>query len=71
MKVAVSVIQESEKLYRARCLSLPGCVVTGESLPAVTREMDCAIRGYLASLKVPPPSEVEQQQDVRFQDPSP
>ena len=67
MKIAIEVEELTAQMYRARCPALPGCVARGESLDAVTWEMDRAVRGYLASLEVPPPIEVEQQQNVRSQ----
>lgn len=53
MKLAIEVTEISSSLYRARCPSLPGCLVLGPSLEEAQERMLRAIRAYVASLDVP------------------
>ena len=66
MRVYVDIVQTTDRTWRAACPSLPGCVVVAASIEAVAHEMDCAIRAYLASLEVPPPRSIQQDQNVRY-----
>ena len=66
MRMHVDIVQLSDRAWRAACPSLPGCVVVAASIEAVGREIDCAIRAYLASLEVHPPRRIEQDQNVRY-----
>lgn len=59
MKIAVEVIELTTTLYRARCVSLPGCTVIGQSREEVEKRIAVAIRAYLASLDVPVPRDVD------------
>ncbi len=45
--------------YRALCQSLPGCIAYGTTAQEASREMVTAMRGYLASLDMPEPVELE------------
>ncbi len=62
MKMAV-VIEKAESHYAAYVPDLPGCVVTGDSVEEVKREIRAAIRFHVeglsqAGLPVPAPSTV-------------
>jgi predicted RNase H-like HicB family nuclease len=50
MKLLISISQLSNGRFRASCPSLPGCCATGLSREEVTRNMNSAVRDYLASI---------------------
>ncbi|MHC4504436.1 MAG: type II toxin-antitoxin system HicB family antitoxin [Planctomycetota bacterium] len=52
MGITVTIAMIEPGHWRSRCPSLPGCVAIGRSKPDVLRNIDLAIRGYLASLDV-------------------
>lgn len=60
MKLIVKV-QQSQGKFRAWCPALPGCRAHGESHDHARKQLEEAIRGYLASLNVAPPAMLEQQ----------
>ena len=59
MKIVVSVVQESAEKWHAWVPELPGCAVRGKSQQEISRKIDQAIRGYLASWDVPVPEDLE------------
>jgi predicted RNase H-like HicB family nuclease len=59
MRIPVELVQVSARSYRARCLSLPGCAVVGESAQEAREKIDNAVRGYLASLGAAVPAELD------------
>ncbi len=61
MKFVVSMVQESPDRWRAWVPELPGCAARGKSQQEVTRKIDQAIRGYLASWDVAVPSDLEEE----------
>ena len=61
MKLVVRIMQECDGRYRAWCPALPGCVVRGSSREEVTRKMQEAIGGYLASLNVVIPGNLDRE----------
>ena len=60
MRLMVKIVQESSDRFRAWCPSLPGCMVRARSQDEARVHLDHAIRGYLASLNVAEPHNVEQ-----------
>jgi predicted RNase H-like HicB family nuclease len=50
MRYAV-VIEKASDNYSAYVPDLPGCIATGDTLPAVEREIRDAIRFHIAGLK--------------------
>jgi len=59
MKITVEIVQLSAEEYHAGCPALPGCVVSGQSREEVMMKMNQAIDGYLASLDVVFPWEIQ------------
>jgi len=59
MKITVEIVEVSVQEYHARCPALPGCVVSGQSHEEVMVKMNQAIDGYLASLDVVFPWEIQ------------
>ena len=57
--IAVVVVMREPGHWHSRCPSLPGCVAIGRSKSDVLRNIDLAIRAYLASLDVPFPLELD------------
>ena len=58
MKLAIHIVRVAHNSYRAWCPALPGCVVHGESRQAAHAKIGGAIEGYLASLDVALPREL-------------
>ena len=61
MKVVVHLSRQSDAYYRAWCPALPGCVVYGQSKQEAQEKIEAAIQGYLASLDIALPRELERQ----------
>jgi len=59
MGIAVVIVMVEPGRWRSRCPSLPGCEAIGPSRQDVLRNIDLAIRAYLASLDVPFPLELD------------
>ena len=59
MRFAVNISEVSGAGYRAQCPSLPGCTVFGRSPDEARQQATRAILGYLASLDVAVPPELE------------
>jgi len=55
MRIAVILAMIEPGHWRSRCPSLPGCGAMGQSRQEALRNIDLAIRGYVASLDVPFP----------------
>ena len=51
MGIAVVIVMVEPGRWRSRCPSLPGCEAIGPSRQDVLRNIDLAIRAYLASLR--------------------
>ena len=65
MKLTVKVVRLSANSYRAWCPALPGCVVYGQSEYEAKVRVRRAIDGYLASLDVVLPTELERKSHSR------
>jgi len=68
MRYAI-VIEKADGNYSAYVPDLPGCVATGESVPAVEQEIRTAIRFHIDGLKadglpVPDPSSIAEYVDA-------
>lgn len=61
MKFVISMVKESPERWHAWVPELPGCSVCGRSRLEISQKIDQAIRGYLSSLDVPIPSELEEE----------
>ena len=64
MKYRVIIGQDEDGIYVAVCPSLPGCVSQGKSRNEALKNIQDAMKGYLASLKkhkdpIPPPIDEE------------
>jgi predicted RNase H-like HicB family nuclease len=53
MNIAVVIVMIEPGHWHSRCPSLPGCGASGLSKQDALRNIDLAIRGYLASLDTP------------------
>ena len=60
MRLLVKIARESSDRVRAWCPSLPGCMVRATSEDEAKKNLERAIRGYLASLNVAEPRHLEQ-----------
>ena len=60
MKIVVKMEKSCEGCFRAWCPALPGCRVVAESRGEAARRIDAAIRGYIASLNVALPRELQE-----------
>ena len=58
MSIAVVIVMVELGHWHSRCPSLPGCGAIGQSRQDALRNIDLAIRGYLASLDVAFPPEL-------------
>ena len=58
MRITVIIAMIHPGHWRSRCPSLPGCGAMGQSKQEALRNIDLAIRGYLASMDVPLPLDV-------------
>ena len=58
MGIAIVVVMVQPGHWHSRCPSLPGCEAIGPSRQGVLRNIDRAIRAYLASLNVAFPLEL-------------
>ena len=59
MKVQVKISHVQERGYRAWCPALPGCKVWGQSRDEALEKIRLAVRGYLASLEVALPRQLQ------------
>ena len=50
MKMIVKIQQSERGAYRAQVPALPGCVANGRTVQEAMRNIEQAVRGYLASL---------------------
>ena len=64
MKFVIYIEQMRQSIYRANCLSLPGCSVLGSSAAEAQQKISEAIVWYLAGLNAPPPESVELQVEL-------
>ena len=58
MKIGIVIDLIKPGHWRSRCPSLPGCEAIGPSKQDTLRNIDLAVRGYLASLDVAFPLEL-------------
>ena len=58
MGITVIIAMIEPGHWRSRCPSLPGCGACGQSREEVLRNIDLAIHGYMASLDVASPLEL-------------
>ena len=58
MRLAIKIKQQSNGTYWACCPSLPGCYVYGQTKEDTRSRIDLAVQGYLASLDVCLPREL-------------
>jgi predicted RNase H-like HicB family nuclease len=58
MKLVIRIKQQLNGSYRAYCPSLPGCCVCGQTKEDAYSKINLAVRGYLASLDVCLPREL-------------
>ncbi len=61
MKIVVSMEREPAGGWRAWVPELPGCAVRAQSQQEISRKIDQAIRGYLASWDVADPHDLEEE----------
>ena len=59
MKVLTKLIRRPDGQYRAWCPALPGCTINADSQQEAQDKIERAVRGYLASLDVALPRELE------------
>jgi predicted RNase H-like HicB family nuclease len=59
MKIAITIAMIEPGRWHSCCPSLPGCRAIGRSRADVARKINLALRGYLASLDVAVPLEVD------------
>jgi predicted RNase H-like HicB family nuclease len=59
MKIAITITMIGPGRWHSCCPSLPGCRVVGRSQEEVARKINLAMRGYLASLDVAVPLDVD------------
>lgn len=50
VRMVVDIIKVSAGRYRAHCIALPGCVAQGRTAEETRRNMEEAVRCYVASL---------------------
>ncbi|MCD4823033.1 MAG: type II toxin-antitoxin system HicB family antitoxin [Phycisphaerae bacterium] len=50
MKLSIRVVENQDGGYSAFCPSLPGCMSCGESRDEAIKNLDEAIRGYIAAI---------------------
>jgi antitoxin HicB len=51
LQYRIIIQQDEDKIYVAKCSSLPGCISQGKTRAEVLNNIKDAISGYLASLK--------------------
>ncbi|HEX9845504.1 MAG TPA: type II toxin-antitoxin system HicB family antitoxin [Candidatus Nitrosotenuis sp.] len=51
MQYRIIIQQDEDRIYIAKCQSLPGCISQGKTKAEVLDNIKDAISGYLASLK--------------------
>lgn len=51
LQYRIIIQQDEDKIYVAKCPSLPGCISQGKTRAEVLNNIKDAISGYLASLK--------------------
>jgi len=61
MKLVICISRQSDTNYRAWCPALPGCMVYGQSRREAHERVHAAIEGYLASLDIALPRELQRQ----------
>lgn len=61
MTFTIVISQVGPDWYRAQCQSLPGCIAHGSTAQEAADEMMAAMRGYLASLDMAEPIDLEVQ----------
>ena len=61
MIFSIHIELTKQNVYRADCLSLPGCCAVGPSVDEAQQKMSEAIIWYLAGLNVAPPEKLELQ----------
>lgn len=59
MNLVVKTTQQSDGTIKAWCPALPGCQVTAGNDEEVHERLQTAIRGYLASMDVVPPADLQ------------
>ena len=59
MKLAAKIAQLPNGLYQAWCPALPGCKAMGQSAEEACTKIVSAVKGYLASLDVALPFEID------------
>jgi len=63
MKLTVRITRKIDGFYRAVCPALPGCVVFAETRADAESKISQAVEGYLASLDVALPRELDRRLD--------
>lgn len=61
MKMIVRIQQSDQGTYRAQVPALPGCVANGRTVQEAMRNIEQAVRGYLASLHACTPERLQPQ----------
>ena len=61
MKLTAKIMMLPSGLYQAWCPALPGCRALGESAEDASAKIRGAVKGYLASLDVALPLEIDKQ----------
>ncbi len=64
MKLAIKIEQQPNGMYRACCPSLPGCSVYGQTKQDAHVKIGMAVHGYLASLDVCLPRELNRAMEM-------
>ena len=61
MKINIDILLEENGLYRASCPALPGCTTQGRTRAEAQETLQEALVGYLYSLDVAVPAELERE----------
>ncbi|MCK4276625.1 MAG: type II toxin-antitoxin system HicB family antitoxin [Phycisphaerae bacterium] len=60
MKLLIRISRQTDRIYRACCPALPGCIVYGRSKAEAMSKINDAVGGYLGSLDVALPRELNE-----------
>lgn len=61
MELTAKISRLSSGLYQVCCPALPGCRALGQSAEEACAKIEAAAKGYLASLDVAMPCEIDEQ----------
>lgn len=58
LKLSIRISRRTDRIHRACCPALPGCIVYGQSKAEAMSRINDAVGGYLGSLDIALPWEV-------------